>query len=106
MTDYGPWDYKWKSPWQTQGTVIVENEKEKEIYDGKDLDIDNNRNWLPWIYFDGYLIGADKFGNMNMAYVGKKMGLPEWVYKNFTTMDDPEDIFWIDKGIRYAESGR
>ena len=43
---------------------------------------------------------------MNMAYVGKKMGLPEWVYKNFTTMDDPEDIFWIDKGTGYAEAGR
>ena len=43
---------------------------------------------------------------MNMAYVGKKMGLPEWVYKNFTTKDDPEDIFWIDKGTNYAKSGR
>ena len=34
------------------------------------------------------------------------MGLPEWVYKNFETMDDSEDIFWIDKGIELAESGR
>ena len=106
MTDYGPWDYKRKAPWQTQGTVIIENGKEKEIYDGKDLYEGNRRNWLPWIYFDGYLIGADKFGNMNMAYVGKKMGLPEWVYKNPITMDDPEDILWIDKGINYAETGR
>ncbi len=57
------------------------------------------------MYFDGHLIGADKVGNMNMAYVGKKMGLPEWVYKNWFTMDkdDPE---WVERGISLAESGR
>ncbi len=102
MTDYGPWDYKRKDYWRVGG----DEGKNLKFFDGKDLDEDNNRNWLPWIYFDGYLIGADKFGNMNMAYVGKKMGLPEWVYKNFTTMDNPEDIFWIDKGISYANLGR
>ena len=102
MTDYGPWDYKWKDKWRVGG----EEGKNLKFYDGKNLDEGNRRNWLPWIYFDGYLIGADKFGNMNMAYVGRKMGLPEKVYKNSTTMDDPEDIFWIDKGTAYANSGR
>ncbi len=104
MTDYGPWDYKYNDYWRVGG--IDEKGNKLQYYDGKDLDVDNNRNWLEWIYFDGYLIGADKFGNMNMAYVGKKMGIPEWVYKNPTTMDDPKDIFWIDKGTSYAESGR
>ena len=102
--DKNQWNYKYQDEWRVGG--VDEKGNKLKYYDGKDLDADNNRNWLPWIYFDGYLIGADKFGNMNMAYVGKKMGLPEWVYKNFETMDDPEDIFWIDKGTSYAESGR
>ncbi len=105
MTDYGPWDYKRKDAWHPTETYIDKNDRSRR-YDGKNLDLDDQKNYIPWIYFDGYLIGADKFGNMNMAYVGKKMGLPEWVYKNFTKMDDPEDIFWIDKGTELAESGR
>lgn len=40
-----------------------------------------------------------------MAYVGYKMGLSEWVYKNFTTMDK-DDKEWVEKGIAMAKGGR
>ena len=106
VIDKNQWNYKYNDYWRVGGDEDEKRGEKLKYFDGKDLDVGNNRNWLPWIYFDGYLIGADKFGNMNMAYVGKKMGLPEWVYRNFTTMDDPEDIFWIDKGTDYAKSGR
>ena len=100
MVNKGEWDYKYNDDWRVP--------KQYEYFDGVKMDTPeaNYRNWKPWMYFDGYLISADKLGNMNMSYVGKNMGLPEWVYKNFETMDDPEDIFWIDRGIEYANSGR
>ncbi len=96
-TDYGDWDYKYKEDWRVPG----------EYFDGYYLDEpkSNYRNWLDWIYFDGELMGADKLGNMNMAYVGKKMGLPEWVYKNKYTMDK-DDPQWVQYGIHLANSGR
>ena len=65
MTDYGPWDYKRKDDWQPTETYIDKNDGSRR-YDGKNLDLDDQKNYIPWIYFDGYLIGADKFGNMNM----------------------------------------
>ena len=40
-----------------------------------------------------------------MAYVGKNMGLPEWAYKNFETMDK-DDPYWVQYGIELANSGR
>ena len=98
MTNYGPWDYKWVDHWRV-------NEGEGKYYDGKDLEADNHKNWLPWMYFDGDLISADKLGNMNMSYVGKRMGLPEWVYKNVTTTDK-DDGAWVQKGIDMAKAGR
>ena len=49
---------------------------------------ENRRNWMDWIYFDGMIMGADKLGNMNMAYVGVKLGLPHIVYQNRTTTDN------------------
>ena len=103
--DKNQWNYKYQDEWHPKETYTDKNDGSRR-YDGKNLDLHDQKNYIPWIYFDGYLIGADKFGNMNMAYVGKKMDLPEWVYKNFETMDDPEDIFWIDKGTELAESGR
>ena len=104
QVNHGPWDYKLQESWWPKETYIDKNDGSRR-YDGKNLDLYDQKNYIPWIYFDGYLIGADKFGNMNMAYVGKKMGLPEWVYKNFTTKDK-DDPFWVQYGIDLAESGR
>lgn len=97
MVNKGEWDYKYNSDWQVK----------YNHFDGKDMDTpgSNYRNWTPWMYFDGHLIAADKLGNMNMAYVGKNMGLPEWVYKNVTTTDG-EDAKWVQYGIDLAKSGR
>ena len=98
MVDKGPWDYKlhskeWRVPYDS--------------YNGNDMDEEgvNNRNWREWIYFDGMIMGADKLGNMNMAYVGVKLGLPHYVYQNFTT-NDKDDPFWVQYGIDMAEQGR
>lgn len=97
MVNKGDWDYKYNDDWR----VKYDN------FDGKYMDTpgSNYRNWLPWMYFDGRLISADKLGNMNMAYVGKNMGLPEWVYKNITTTDK-DDAEWVQYGIDLANSGR
>ncbi len=101
VVDKNQWNYKYNDHWRVGG----EEGKDLKVFDGKDLDADNNRNWLPWIYFDGHLIGADKLGNMNMAYVGDKMGLPEWVYNNFLTRDK-DDAFWVEYGRDLSRSGR
>lgn len=69
------------------------------------MSIDNNRNWRPWMYFDGMLVSADKLGNMNMAYVGTKMNLPHIVFQNFLTKDK-DDAFWVQYGIDMAMQGR
>ena len=97
MVNEGEWDYKYNKDWQVK----------YDYFDGVDMDTpkSNYRNWKPWMYFDGYLISADKLGNMNMAYVGKNMGLAEWVYKNVTTTDK-DDEFWVQYGIDLANSGR
>ena len=97
MVDEGEWDYKYNDDWRVK----------YDYFDGKYMDTPNSnyRNWTPWMYFDGRLISADKLGNMNMAYVGKSMGLPEWVYKNFETMDK-DDPYWVQYGIDLAKSGR
>lgn len=76
QVDRGPWDYKYNSAWQVP----------YDYFNGKDMNANNGKNWEPWICFDGMIIGADKFGNINMAYVGTKMGLPNYVYQNFTTI--------------------
>jgi uncharacterized protein YjdB len=91
------WNYKLNSNWQVPLSY--------NYFDGNDMNKDNNRNWRAWMYFDGMLMAADDFGNLNMAYAGKKMGLPEIVYKNFTTTDG-KDAFWVQYGIDLAKSGR
>lgn len=93
--DRGPWDYKRDPYWQVKYSV----------FDGADMSKHNSKNWKPWMYFDGRLISADKLGNMNMSYVGKKMGLPEWVYQNWTTTDK-DDAQWVQYGIDLANQGR
>lgn len=94
----GEWDYKlpkndsagWRVPYNTMN--------------GESMDVNNNRNWQNWIYIDGHLVGADKIGNINMAYVGYKMGLPEYVYNNFETRDK-DDAKWVEYGIELAKEG-
>ncbi len=93
-----------KDEWRPTETYIDKNDKTRR-YDGKNLDAHNQKNYIEWMYFDGYLIGADKLGNINMAYVGDKMGLPEWVYSNFLTRDK-DDTFWVEYGRDLSRSGR
>ena len=59
-----------------------------------------------WMYFDGYIMSGDKFGNLNLAYIGRKLGLQDWVTKNPTTTDDAEDSFWLDYGFKMVSEGR
>jgi len=92
---YGDWNYKYDSNWQVP----------YDYFDGNDMNVDNNKNWRPWMYFDGMLVSADKFGNINMAYVGVKMNLPYSVFQNFATTDK-DDAFWVQYGINMAEQGR
>ena len=92
---YGEWDYKWNSNWQVPYST----------FNGNNMNVDNNKNWRGWMYFDGMLMSADDFGNLNMAYVGVKMGMPNWVYQNFATTDG-KDAFWVQYGIDMANQGR
>ena len=92
---YGEWNYKYDANWQVP----------YEVFDGKDMNIDNNKNWYPWMYFDGMLIGADKVGNLNMAYVGTAMNVPYTVFQNCVT-NDKDDAFWVQYGIDMANQGR
>ena len=69
------------------------------------MNVDNNKNWRPWMYFDGMLVSGDKFGNMNLGYVGFEMSLPEYVYLNFATTDK-DDAFWVEYGMNMAKNGR
>ena len=92
---YNDWNYKYNANWQVPYA----------FFDGNDMNKDNNKNWRPWMYFDGMLVSADKFGNINMAYVGVKMNLPHWVFQN-TYTTDKDDAFWVQYGINMAEQGR
>jgi len=92
---YGEWNYKYNPNWQVP----------YDVFDGKNMNVDNNRNWIAWMYFDGMLMAGDDFGNLNMAYVGYKMGLGTYVYQNFLTTDG-KDAFWVQYGIDLAKSGR
>lgn len=92
---YGKWNYKQNPNWQVP----------YPYFNGKNMNVDNNKNWQAWMYFDGMLMAGDDFGNLNMAYVGYKMGLPEYIYKNFATTDG-KDAFWVQYGISLAKCGR
>lgn len=92
---YGDWNYKFNSNWQVP----------YDYFNGNNMNDDNNKNWKAWMYFDGMLMAADDFGNLNMAYVGYKMGLPTSIYQNFATTDG-KDAFWVQYGIDLAKSGR
>ncbi len=63
------------------------------------------KNWTACMYFDGMLMSADQFGNLNLGYVGKKMGFDGFLLKNPATTGGG-DKFWIQYGINMAERGR
>jgi hypothetical protein len=94
------WDYKVNPEWQVKGKMV----NGKELFNGGNLDEDNNRNWRPWIYFDGELWGADKIGNMNLGYVGTEMGFEGKLISNFATMDK-DDGPAVRRGISLAKTG-
>lgn len=66
---------------------------------------DNARNWYNWIYFDEQLMGADKFGNLNLGYVGCLMGFSYFMLLNPATSGSGGG-YWVDYGIRMALNGR
>jgi hypothetical protein len=94
------WDYKWNNDWR-----IPYNS-----YEGYDLVVDEvnggyRRNWMDWIYFDGRIMGADKFGNLNLGYVGYRMGFLPIMLNNFAT-SGMGDGFWVEYGMTMAKNGR
>ena len=96
------WNYKLNSNWQ-----VGYHSKNYANFEGNNMDIDNNWNWLPWIYFEGDIWGADQIGNINLAYVGYKMGYGKsFLIDNFVTRDDERDSKALDMGFALAEEGR
>ena len=91
----GDWDYKWNPNWQVP----------YPYFNGENMNVNNNKNWYPWIYFEGELMSADKFGNLNLGYVGTKMGFPLWILLNPAT-SGAGDGYWVQKGIDMANGGR
>lgn len=89
------WNYKYNPDWQVP----------YPIFNGKDMSVNNNKNWTPWIYFDGDIISADKFGNINLGYVGTKMGYHGRQLKNLYTMDK-DDGSYVIYGIDMANQDR
>ncbi|MBO4898035.1 MAG: RHS repeat-associated core domain-containing protein [Clostridia bacterium] len=89
------WDYKTKSGWQVP----------YDTFNGENMNINNAKNWTPWIYFDGMIISGDKFGNINLGYVGTKMGFSGvWIENKFTL--DKDDGPYVKYGITMAKQGR
>jgi hypothetical protein len=98
------WNYKYIEGWRVPEHYFS---TENPIFNGYNMINDpNSRNWRSYMYFDGMIISADYFGNLNLAYIGAKMGLTEWVYKNFSTMDTKLDIEALDYGTKMAKQGR
>jgi RHS repeat-associated protein len=101
------WDYKYDSSWQVKGKMV----NGKEMFNSWNLDEGNNRNWRPWIYFDGRIISADDVGNINLGYVGTKMGFSSFLLEDavdlwFLNIDDVKDQESIKYGSNMARSGR
>ena len=92
---YNDWDYKQSEDWQVP----------YDSFNGKNMDEGDVKNWTQWIYFDGELISADKFGNINLGYVGTKMGYSGFMLQNPTTMDK-DDGPYLQYGIDMAKQGR
>ena len=93
------WNYKLNPNWQIKGAIV----NGIEMVNGWNLNEGNNRNWRPWIYFEGELWGADKIGNMNLGYVGYSMGFRGAMLKNPATMDK-DDGPSVELGIAMAQN--
>ncbi len=50
-------------------------------------------------------MSADKFGNLNLGYVGYKMGFSKPMLINFATSGGG-DAEWIELGMNLAKNGR
>ncbi|WP_418791467.1 RHS repeat domain-containing protein [Phosphitispora sp. TUW77] len=99
------WDYKWDPYWQ-----VGHNADDYGTFNGVDMNKKQSdggyaKNWTAWIYFDGMLMGADKFGNLNLGYVGAKMGFFDIMLLNPATTG-AGDGFWVEYGINMAKQGR
>lgn len=63
------WDYKWDPDWQVPySTFNGVDMNEKQSNGG------SPKNWYPWIYYKGNLMGADKLANLNWGFLGMIMG--------------------------------
>ena len=89
------WNYKLDPNWQVPYSR----------FNGLDMSANNNKNWQPWIYFEGKVWGADKIGNINLGYVGTKMGFDGVMIQNALTMDK-DDGPSVTLGIQLANAGR
>ncbi|MDY3303082.1 MAG: RHS repeat-associated core domain-containing protein [Clostridia bacterium] len=94
------WDYKKNNNWQVKY-------KKFNGYDMNERQRDGGypKNWMSWIYFDGQVMGADKVGNLNLGYVGRKMGFDGYLLKNPATTGGG-DGYWVQYGIDMASQGR
>lgn len=94
------WDYKWNPDWQVPYSIFNNKAMDKEDSDGS-----YPKNYVAWIYFDGMIMGADKFGNINLGYVGTKMGFHKFLLSDILKLlgDDPKDTAMIEYGIALAE---
>jgi RHS repeat-associated protein len=94
------WDYKFNDTWRVPYKTFNEVDMNKKQSDGSQA-----KNWTPWIYFDGTIMSADKFGNLNLGYIGYKMGFDGSMLINPATSGQG-DAFWIQYGIDMAKQGR
>ena len=95
------WNYKWDSDWQVEhGSFEGEDMNEKQSNGGY------RKNWTNWIYFEGALWGADKIGNINLGYVGTKMGFPSYMLAIPYITLDKDDGPAVNLGISLAQRGR
>ena len=89
------WNYKNEAEWKCK----------YRYFRGKKIDPNKNEdNTTPWIYFDGELISSDKLGNINLGYVGTKMGYSGILVQNRFT-EDKDDGPYVRKGINLAKWG-
>ena len=89
------WNYKYNSSWQVPYSY----------FNGQNMNANNAKNWTPWIYFEGDIMGADKFGNLNLGYVGVCMGFDGIMLDNFLT-NDKGDGKYVRWGMSLAKAGR
>lgn len=94
------WDYKYNPNWQVPYPIFNGVNMNETKKDGS-----QPKNWTPWIYFEGQYMAADKFGNLNLGYVGTKMGYGGVLLINPAT-SGAGDQEWIEFGIKLANEGK